>query len=573
MVNAGPSEGCNTCKRRKVRCDQARPACSTCSRLAIECTGYGKKKRTIKFKDQTEYTAQQSQNHGARRRSKNVNEVASSHTESSSLLQPLDQPIALYAISFFFNNFVNIGRSLESTRGFVENILPIYSNAPQTSPIALAVSAVSISVFSLCNKDYETHDIAAKHLSAALHSLRDSLNDPLGSKCDGNIMASILLQFHETLHAVVELRAAIPVHQNGAMSLIKCRGIQNFQHDTAKYLLLYVRSAEVCCAIREGRFVDAELLAYLGRCNNLPSNPSLKLDKIGVHVANIQAEFIELGQESPEERQMNTHLLLMGNLKQRASDLERELLRWSQALPEHWLPLKLKPTTPIPMYENICEIYPSIHTASIWNTWRCYRLVVNKIILAYGHTQNPITELKSSRRPFDIETSECFNHVQAIVDSICYSVPFHLGNRIPEQRVLDIFDSRFEFPGYFALEPEEMPRREIFQHFTLMPRDEHIRHALAQGAWHIAGQLGQLVSLLSGESGRLLVSALRPGQVAWIQRQLLRVSTLLCLPQGNTNFSNISPLCIYTESEEDEISARAKLLAKHFKEGFKFTGI
>ncbi|WWD21426.1 hypothetical protein CI109_105911 [Kwoniella shandongensis] len=45
---AGPSKraktGCITCRLRKKRCDEAKPICATCSRLGIECLGYGAKR-------------------------------------------------------------------------------------------------------------------------------------------------------------------------------------------------------------------------------------------------------------------------------------------------------------------------------------------------------------------------------------------------------------------------------------------------------------------------------------------------------------------------------------------------
>ncbi|WWC59322.1 uncharacterized protein I303_101874 [Kwoniella dejecticola CBS 10117] len=36
--------GCITCRLRKKRCDEAKPICATCSRLGIECMGYGLKR-------------------------------------------------------------------------------------------------------------------------------------------------------------------------------------------------------------------------------------------------------------------------------------------------------------------------------------------------------------------------------------------------------------------------------------------------------------------------------------------------------------------------------------------------
>ncbi|WVQ87096.1 hypothetical protein IAS59_000817 [Cryptococcus gattii] len=44
--------GCITCRLRKKRCDEAKPICATCSRLGIECMGYGvKRPKWLREKD------------------------------------------------------------------------------------------------------------------------------------------------------------------------------------------------------------------------------------------------------------------------------------------------------------------------------------------------------------------------------------------------------------------------------------------------------------------------------------------------------------------------------------------
>src|SRR5271170_2072046 len=41
MVNTGrPSRGCHSCRKRRVKCDEGRPACQNCQRLTIRCPGY-----------------------------------------------------------------------------------------------------------------------------------------------------------------------------------------------------------------------------------------------------------------------------------------------------------------------------------------------------------------------------------------------------------------------------------------------------------------------------------------------------------------------------------------------------
>lgn len=53
MVYCGkPSKGCGQCRTRKIRCDQARPACSQCIRAKRECPGY-RDQLALMFRDES----------------------------------------------------------------------------------------------------------------------------------------------------------------------------------------------------------------------------------------------------------------------------------------------------------------------------------------------------------------------------------------------------------------------------------------------------------------------------------------------------------------------------------------
>lgn len=53
MVYCGkPSKGCGQCRTRKIRCDQAQPACSQCIRAKRECPGY-RDQLSLMFRDES----------------------------------------------------------------------------------------------------------------------------------------------------------------------------------------------------------------------------------------------------------------------------------------------------------------------------------------------------------------------------------------------------------------------------------------------------------------------------------------------------------------------------------------
>lgn len=52
------STGCYACRKRKIRCDEARPGCQRCSTHGIPCPGYRREDGVIQFEDQTDLTVQ-----------------------------------------------------------------------------------------------------------------------------------------------------------------------------------------------------------------------------------------------------------------------------------------------------------------------------------------------------------------------------------------------------------------------------------------------------------------------------------------------------------------------------------
>ncbi|KAJ5742463.1 transcriptional regulator family: Fungal Specific TF [Penicillium nucicola] len=63
MVYDGkPSKGCGNCRSRKIRCDQARPACWECIRTNRECSGY-RDELALMFRDQNESVIRKAHSH------------------------------------------------------------------------------------------------------------------------------------------------------------------------------------------------------------------------------------------------------------------------------------------------------------------------------------------------------------------------------------------------------------------------------------------------------------------------------------------------------------------------------
>ena len=116
---------------------------------------------------------------------------------------------------------------------------------------------------------------------------------------------------------------------------------------------------------------------------------------------------------------------------------ETELAAWAMGLPLSWsYSTAIAADSTDEVFEGYFHIYQDIWTASIWNNYRCIRILVNEYILGY------LTRLTSATYPFmpsehRIQHQQSRNVLSQLASDICASVPFHLGHaHIPLQSSL-----------------------------------------------------------------------------------------------------------------------------------------
>lgn len=240
-------------------------------------------------------------------------------------------------------------------------------------------------------------------------------------------------------------------------------------------------------------------------------------------------------------------------------------------MPDHWQPRRLtsgQDVGPsIPTYRSVCEVYPSCQIANIWNLWRIQRLLLVKVTLGsldkiLYSSQSELTKDQISAGIQDFV--ECKQTLQEMVDSVCYSVPFYLGNRIGLSSIADFTDPAILVPGYHSLGNERHLNEK--HHDPGTPRDEYKRHVIAQGPWHVMSPLSRLLTLFSEDHVQLLASFLRPGQHEWIRQQFLRVTILLHLPPPESTDSK-EGCCLLNSSVPGSIHIKVEYLARGVRKG------
>lgn len=536
MVNRGRSGGCLTCKQRRVKCDETKPECQACHRLKLRCGGYGTK-YALKFKDQNYKFCKQDVDC----RNRDVVKFASSGRLSESDVQDqnvmmtltsrLSEPDA--AVPFYLSHYASMGRDMGSTRGFFELLIPAYRSEQEESALSLAVSALASETLSLWRQVPSSFRSPRNSYSRAITSLRNAIQDPIERSKPATILAVLVLQTYENASAIYDLRRVSSTHHNGAASLLSSLDSHDMDVITRAYLRKFMLHTEVSTAIRQKKPLKSIAYSWFESKQSVavPQNPSSELDVIGASVAELQAGYTEF------MRQSGLSTSSWPFLKEWMTDAKRvdaELLAWSKNVPHHWRPVRLISgrdiDSSIPTYQSVCEVYPSCQIASVWNLWRFQRLLLAKMMLS---SLNACSDMGHQAFYDDTGLVDCQQILQEVVDSVCYSIPFYLGNRTTRSSLSDFTNPMILLPSQYSLKEETPLDRNGLE--AGLSRDEHRRHIIAQGPWRAMHPLSHLLTLFSDGHSELTPRFPRPGQREWIRDQFLRVAKLLHLPSESSH--------------------------------------
>lgn len=445
-----------------------------------------------------------------------------------------------------------MGRDFESSRGFFELLGPVVAREHHSSAVSIAITATALRLHSLWRESQNVSNPSMRPnetLRLALSRLQHALSDPCEMKTPKTVLAALMLQFDETLSAVWDGRQPNNTHHDGAVALFMSQGHRSSHTTYSRHLVSNILHSEVASAICKGRLVPLHIRSWI-QDEDIPPTPSFTLDLIGIEVARVQHQF---GRVIQQVRQTAASPHNVETLWSDIRSISEDLLGWVNTLPYEWQPVSLPQrnvSPPIVTYMGRCDAYPSIQIASIWNTWRCYRLMLLKMALVVLHLEPQaalLFELPRASEAFSVDQTATFigKSIQELVDLICYSVPFHLGSSQGRASMHTFQDESIVYPSYHDLPQSEEKYVMYRAGDNYLTVEDHRRHAIVQGPWHVVSPLGYLRRLLSSEFGRVLTEVLRPGQVDWIYEQLVRGTSILALtPKPENGTGSKTPMLI-----------------------------
>lgn len=435
------------------------------------------------------------------------------------------------AVPFFLTYVTDIGRSVESTRGFLEFVRPVLASESPSSALFAAVNAMAVKVWAMIGHNHVSESMSTRLLCQALVRLRQATDNPEEKERDATVLAALVLQMHATLSAVSGRAKAHGTHRDGALALLSQREDGSHCSKYHAYLVGNLLHSRVSRSVRTSSALSSIELKWLETqvIPVLPINPSSLLDIIGVSVASLQHDFCDPSLTTCARPSK------LRELRERVQMLDMQLQDWLKSVPPLWRQRRLQSREDvdpsIETYRDACDIYPSIQIANIWNTWRIYRLILEQAKSRLTKLPTLSWDGVSSTRSH-MSPRETTRDVQELVNSICYSIPFYLGNCTRPGILLNMQSPRNKFPSYHDLSPSDEAFLNYKSSDQYVSRFDHFCHVNLHGSLHVISVLSQLIGIFTRERNPNGDFSMREEQEHWVAGQLIRALYLMNMTPG-----------------------------------------
>ncbi|KAH7074357.1 hypothetical protein BKA63DRAFT_553373 [Paraphoma chrysanthemicola] len=417
MVNTGKaSQACAVCKRRKIKCDLAKPACSQCIRSGWDCPG-PKGELEVAFKDQTEIvTRSMSRTRPTTARSLNT---ASESLELRGFPRTVPSSTLDCGTAFFMHHYVFLGdgdSTSTKSRGHHEYLPALLRRESGNGPLRTIVAAAGLAALSNVGaastwlvESYQLCNKAVRQLKSALSNPNEAFTDA--------ILATMMIMgtFEAITSGNIDSMKVYGYHTMAAVRCIDLRGPKQFRGDAPLKLFLELRRI---------------IFMTCHQCQTPISS-----------TVNQWSNWAEQAQQ-PEELHSNEFAAINGQLAAARAEIktqgvtcpaaiaakllpiDEQLIHWKQSLPESWS----SSTHRVPDLNNLqflvwqsqFDTYRDFWLATVLDNYRCVRLIVHEAIIK--------SIVAKGCREHQVLLQASMATTRETVDEICSSVPYILGN-------------------------------------------------------------------------------------------------------------------------------------------------
>ncbi|KAF8858208.1 hypothetical protein BDZ45DRAFT_403712 [Acephala macrosclerotiorum] len=455
MVNTGkPSQGCGTCRARRIKCDERKPTCFRCQKSKRECTGYRdtafvrmRWDRSARSTSKKPPSPTPSENRELVRRafSNSISSLPSAFTTSpTSPLQfqisvspssGLSTPIEEQAKHLFRRNFV-LEPCEGNSRSYMGFVVPVLEHDKQlvhekgsNSRLATAVMAVGLALMGNRPNSRFLLPKAMKFYSRALKEINDALLVEDQAVEDDTLAAVIVLGLFEVTTGTSGQPSGWISHANGAAILVKMRDQKKTQlTDLGRILHVMARSQLVinCLVSCSPPILGVGWWMRFGTKDNLPATCS----KLNLEVATLHAKINST--LTSADRSLSSDVESVLDVLNLAKALESNFKEWEESLPKAWKysivawneEVEDEKLDDIKVFPGRRDEYADISIATAFNMMRAGRIMLCGDIVRASAWLCPTYQ--------DYRTTPEFGAAvrvsKDLVEDIIASVPFFLGD-------------------------------------------------------------------------------------------------------------------------------------------------
>ncbi|PSN64285.1 hypothetical protein BS50DRAFT_498411 [Corynespora cassiicola Philippines] len=526
MVYTGkPSRGCQMCKSRRIKCDEKRPICGQCQKSGRVCPGYpdefdlvfrdenkAMERKAKKVSGSSSKSSQSSQSTppgyvlsptssfeispgsspqyaSSSARSRTPSDVSQSQLVPFNQLNTFtpsaefqdfmwhvqhDVPPSLIlppefeAVPFFFRNFILLPQQAESMRGYLELLVPLYNKARPSSALHLATNAVAMAT---CGNYPGRTDLLRNAVSTygkALKKLNEDLKDPIISKSDETVLTILVFSLYETIMSTDDTITAWGNHVDGAVTLTKLRGEEQFKDPMSHAVFRAVRTMMITSCVQRSKPIDNFPGANGWIASDMSEeNAANRLTLICIDLPNIRARANSLTSSLYDPSKESEAIAIL----EFATMVDENLDEWYRTLPPDWqhsvVSLIYEMESDVEQAEAWLgeqHVYHDVPLASIVNDYRVCRVFCNRVIMAC---------LDWLSFGGSYENASAYDKavyvIQKMANEISACVPFHMNYDMqPVAKELGLEKNATEafggyslvWPLYVAANAETVPQRQ-----------------------------------------------------------------------------------------------------------------
>ena len=487
------------------QCDQEKPACARCVKAGRVCPGY-RDPLNLSFRDESQDVIRKarvrprSPVQSTSRRAFPVFETSTGVVRSggSNAKPPPADDLGLtrrrapsvsvtdQATCFFFSNFVVADMGLSKSH---LNHVTALIQLPGNGALAATVAAVGMAGLANTRAAPQVMVAARENYAKALRLINAALRDPIESKTNQTLSAVLLLGLFEVSGFIKTASSELTLaqiftcnneqsmeswtnHIDGAAALLRFRGPEQLRTRIGLTMFMQCRAQIVCVSsLIQSTYNDLtarQLISSLQR--RLKANvPIVDWDDLG--------QYYPVDVELPAHR-LSVIVARISNLRAAVFtkvitdcssivlsflSIEAALSEWVMLLPPQWTFTTVDTTTESGAdYGRQRHVYEDIWIASVWNSYRCVRMLCNEEIL--GHLRRlPSPPSLSTGADYSAQARMSRSILNQLASEICTSVTFHLGQpKVEDGRLLfqcrALYGIHLLWPLYIAGNVSETPR-------------------------------------------------------------------------------------------------------------------